>query len=186
MADKPTLADVLAHGDQYVNPLEQRDPSAWDAAMNALGSGWDQYIRPLGSAQPRGPWQWTKDHPQAAQSLAELLHYLSLLPLGRSVRGAGIGRDAVMANKLEQHMDRIGSWDKGIMGGEPNVGAWLKSDYRPGHKSYIGSSADLAYARDVGAARGFPDRVQMREGVHSAGNPIPFPFRFLGRKSAND
>lgn len=37
----------------------------------------DRYIKPLGSAamQERGPWSWTKDHPELANFLAAALQY---------------------------------------------------------------------------------------------------------------
>ena len=71
---------------------------------------------------------WLRPHlnPTLADFLAQALHYGSMLPLGASPRGAGMGRDAVMANRLERRMDRMEntdnpSWDMGATGGAPKV-----------------------------------------------------------------
>lgn len=92
MSDEPTptLASMLA-GDL---PAKNAFPSSPGLL--------ETYIRPLGSGQHHEPWQWVKANPNVSRALSDLIGYLSMLPLGRTARGAAIGNKAIMATREAQ------------------------------------------------------------------------------------
>ncbi len=99
----PEADDILRAA--YPPDQEQAPPSYTTADIKALmqnPSFWERYM-PTGSAtmQERGPWMRDYLHPQVADFLAQVLHYAPMaLPASRA--GAGMGRDAVMANSLDK------------------------------------------------------------------------------------
>ena len=98
---------------------ELRNALAGDSVVGSDGRSYEvePYRNPLASSNFK-QFEWAKNNPQIASPLADLLKYLSFMPMGRSTAGARIGHDNVMAGRLDRRADRIDSMDPGITGAQ--------------------------------------------------------------------
>ncbi len=91
------------HPDVLAAMLAQYGPAPhepYDQYAPMPGVSLDNPFRPSSSYRQ---FDWAKEHPQMAGSLAKLIEYLSLIPMGASSRApAAMGRDPMVARSLER------------------------------------------------------------------------------------
>ncbi len=145
------MSDDLRH---YLAEQGIEAPEGWDNSQttaDVLGQMPTAPSRalPFGSSNFK-QFEWAKKHPEIAEPLAQLLQYLSMLPIGGGSKvGRTMGRDASMAHILERKALKDEGpfpYDRGITGGEPSAAAWRGAfdEGRIPARDFHGSSTELA------------------------------------------